>query len=93
MHGAHVAPILNGLGALKSDELFAVYDAVQRRLSQLGLRLIQPLMGEFFAPVLIQADCRCPCAGWIRTWSLFGVLSQRHRLCLWTIVQMQIRRI
>lgn len=51
MHGAHVAPILNGLGALKSDELFAVYDAVQRRLSQLGLRLIQPLMGEFFAPV------------------------------------------
>lgn len=47
MHEAHVAPILNGLGALKSDELFAVYDAVQRRLSQLGLRLIQPLVGEF----------------------------------------------
>ena len=47
MHGAHVAPILNGLGALKSDELFAVYDAVQRHLSQLGLRLIQPLVGEF----------------------------------------------
>lgn len=47
MHGAHMAPILNGLGALKSDELFAVYDAVQRHLSQLGLRLIQPLVGEF----------------------------------------------
>lgn len=56
MHGTHVAPILNGLGALKSDELFAVYDAVQRPLPQLSVRLIQPLMGVFFAPVLLRAD-------------------------------------
>lgn len=44
---ARVAPILNGLGALKHDELFAVYEAVNRKLIDHELTPVDPLVGEF----------------------------------------------
>ncbi|MDQ1130051.1 dihydroxyacetone kinase family protein [Microbacterium sp. SORGH_AS_0888] len=45
--GARVAVIVNGLGSVKSEELFVVYGAVQRLLTQHGLVIVQPDVGEY----------------------------------------------
>jgi len=41
------AVILNGLGSVKSEELFVVYTAVARCLEQAGLTVVEPEVGEF----------------------------------------------
>ena len=45
--GARVAVILNGLGSVKSEELFIVYDAVAALLEEAGLEVVDPEVGEF----------------------------------------------
>jgi len=44
--GARVVPILNGLGSVKYEELFVVFDAVQRRLTAAGVVVVEPEVGE-----------------------------------------------
>ncbi|OII22680.1 D-erythrulose kinase [Curtobacterium sp. MCBA15_016] len=44
--GARVVPILNGLGSVKYEELFVVFDAVQRRLTAAGAVVVEPEVGE-----------------------------------------------
>ncbi|UYN83178.1 MAG: dihydroxyacetone kinase family protein [Microcella sp.] len=44
--GARVAPLVNGLGSIKNEELFLLYGAVARRLEAAGLTLVQPEVGE-----------------------------------------------
>ncbi|QEA27293.1 dihydroxyacetone kinase family protein [Microbacterium sp. CBA3102] len=45
--GARVVPILNGLGSVKYEELYVVYAAVDRLLSEAGLTVVSPEVGEF----------------------------------------------
>ncbi|WP_341578121.1 dihydroxyacetone kinase family protein [Microbacterium schleiferi] len=45
--GARVGVILNGLGAVKAEELFVVYRAVARELSGRGLVIVDPEVGEY----------------------------------------------
>lgn len=45
--GARVAVILNGLGSVKSDELFIAYDAVAALLEEAGVEVVDPEVGEF----------------------------------------------
>jgi dihydroxyacetone kinase len=44
--GAHVVPILNGLGSVKYEELFVVYATVQRLLTEAGAVVVEPEVGE-----------------------------------------------
>ncbi|MFJ3379495.1 dihydroxyacetone kinase family protein [Curtobacterium sp. NPDC090217] len=44
--GDRVVPILNGLGSVKYEELFVVYAAVQRHLTDAGLTVVEPEVGE-----------------------------------------------
>ncbi|PZE97140.1 D-erythrulose kinase [Curtobacterium sp. MCLR17_040] len=44
--GARVVPILNGLGSVKYEELFVVFGAVQRKLTDAGIVVVQPEVGE-----------------------------------------------
>ncbi|MFJ3036318.1 dihydroxyacetone kinase family protein [Curtobacterium pusillum] len=44
--GARVVPILNGLGSVKYEELFVVFNAVQRRLTAAGVVVVEPEVGE-----------------------------------------------
>ncbi|MCY1693609.1 dihydroxyacetone kinase family protein [Curtobacterium sp. SL109] len=44
--GAHVVPILNGLGSVKYEELFVVYATVQRLLEDAGAVVVEPEVGE-----------------------------------------------
>lgn len=44
--GSRVAPILNGLGATKYEELFLLWGIVARRLREEGLDLVGPEVGE-----------------------------------------------
>ncbi|OII31660.1 D-erythrulose kinase, partial [Curtobacterium sp. MMLR14_010] len=44
--GAHVVPILNGLGSVKYEELFVVYATVQRLLADAGAVVVEPEVGE-----------------------------------------------
>ncbi|MBA8991596.1 dihydroxyacetone kinase [Curtobacterium pusillum] len=44
--GARVVPILNGLGSVKYEELFVVYSAVQRLLTDAGAVVVEPEVGE-----------------------------------------------
>ncbi|MBA8989347.1 dihydroxyacetone kinase [Curtobacterium pusillum] len=44
--GARVAPILNGLGSVKYEELFVVYRSVQRLLADAGVVIVEPEVGE-----------------------------------------------
>ena len=41
-----VVPILNGLGAVKYDELFVLFGAVSQRLESAGLTIVAPECGE-----------------------------------------------
>ncbi|WIB78728.1 dihydroxyacetone kinase family protein [Curtobacterium sp. MCPF17_002] len=44
--GARVVPILNGLGSVKYEELFVVFNAVQRKLADAGVVIVEPEVGE-----------------------------------------------
>ncbi|MFJ4173149.1 dihydroxyacetone kinase family protein [Microbacterium sp. NPDC089696] len=45
--GARVVPILNGLGALKYEEMFVVYRRIAQLLEAAGLVLVDPHVGEY----------------------------------------------
>ncbi|GAA1808205.1 dihydroxyacetone kinase family protein [Agromyces neolithicus] len=45
--GARVVPILNGLGAVKYEELFVVFGRVAELLAQVGVEVVDPQVGEF----------------------------------------------
>jgi len=45
--GARVVPILNGLGALKYEELFVVYRRVAELLEAAGVEVVDPHVGEY----------------------------------------------
>ncbi|MEN0024038.1 MAG: dihydroxyacetone kinase family protein [Microbacterium sp.] len=47
VEGARVVPILNGLGALKYEEMFVVYRRIAERLEAAGLVLVDPHVGEY----------------------------------------------
>jgi dihydroxyacetone kinase len=44
--GPRVVPILNGLGSVKYEELFVVFNAVQRKLAEAGIVVVEPEVGE-----------------------------------------------
>ncbi|MBO3662577.1 dihydroxyacetone kinase family protein [Microbacterium stercoris] len=44
--GSRVVPILNGLGSVKSEELFVVYRTVHRLLGEAGVTVVEPEVGE-----------------------------------------------
>ncbi len=44
--GARVVPLVNGLGSIKSEELFVLYGAIVPLLEAAGLHLVQPEVGE-----------------------------------------------
>ncbi|WP_456284424.1 dihydroxyacetone kinase family protein [Microbacterium sp. JZ101] len=44
--GARVVPLLNGLGSVKSEELFVVYRTVHRLLDEAGATVVEPEVGE-----------------------------------------------
>lgn len=44
--GDRVVPILNGLGSVKYEELFVVFNAVQQRLTDADLVIVEPEVGE-----------------------------------------------
>ena len=45
--GARVVPVLNGLGSVKSEELFVVFSTVADLLEARGAVLVDPQVGEF----------------------------------------------
>lgn len=45
--GARAAVILNGLGAVKSEELFVIYAGVADLLEQAGITVVEPEVGEY----------------------------------------------
>ena len=46
-HGDRVAAILNGLGSTKYEELFVVWKFIAKNLSELGVTVVEPEVGEF----------------------------------------------
>ncbi|WP_265443192.1 dihydroxyacetone kinase family protein [Flexivirga meconopsidis] len=44
--GSRVAPILNGLGTTKYEELFLLWSLISKRLQDNGLELVEPEVGE-----------------------------------------------
>jgi dihydroxyacetone kinase len=46
VRGARVAPILNGLGSVKYEELFVVYRRIAALLQDAGLEVVEPEVGE-----------------------------------------------
>lgn len=46
VQGARVAPILNGLGTIKYEELFVIYRKVDELLQEAGLVIVEPDVGE-----------------------------------------------
>ncbi|MFK4788959.1 dihydroxyacetone kinase family protein [Microbacterium sp. ZW T5_56] len=44
---ARVVPILNGLGSVKYEELYVVYATVDRLLTEAGVTVVSPEVGEF----------------------------------------------
>ncbi|MBT9606963.1 dihydroxyacetone kinase family protein [Microbacterium sp.] len=47
VEGARVVPILNGLGSLKYEELFVVYRRVAQLLTEAGVEIVDPHVGEY----------------------------------------------
>lgn len=45
--GARVVPVLNGLGSVKSEELFVVFSRVAALLEEAGIEVVDPQVGEF----------------------------------------------
>lgn len=46
LHEARVAPILNGLGTIKYEELFVIYRKVDELLQTAGVTIVEPDVGE-----------------------------------------------
>ncbi|MGM0826568.1 MAG: dihydroxyacetone kinase family protein [Pseudomonadota bacterium] len=46
IQGARVAPILNGLGTVKYEELFVIYRKVDELLQSVGVTIVEPDVGE-----------------------------------------------
>jgi len=46
-HGQKLVPILNGLGAVKYEELFVVYRRVAALLAEAGVEIVDPHVGEY----------------------------------------------
>lgn len=46
LQGARVAPVLNGLGTVKYEELFVVYRRVDELLHEAGVHIVEPDVGE-----------------------------------------------
>lgn len=46
-HGARVVPILNGLGSVKSEELYVVFARIAELLEIAGITVVDPQVGEF----------------------------------------------
>jgi dihydroxyacetone kinase len=46
LEGARVVPLLNGLGSVKYEELFVVFRAVSRLLTDRGVTIVEPEVGE-----------------------------------------------
>ncbi|MEI2300882.1 dihydroxyacetone kinase family protein [Ensifer sp. MJa1] len=49
-----VAPVLNGLGSTKYEELFVLWVAIERELKAAGLEIIDPECGEFVTSLDMQ---------------------------------------
>ncbi|MFK4762699.1 dihydroxyacetone kinase family protein [Microbacterium sp. ZW T5_45] len=47
LEGARVVPILNGLGSVKYEELYVVYATIDRLLTEAGITVVSPEVGEF----------------------------------------------
>lgn len=47
VRGARVVPVLNGLGSVKTEELFVVFTRVADLLEEAGITLVDPQVGEF----------------------------------------------
>jgi dihydroxyacetone kinase len=47
LDGARVVPVLNGLGSVKTEELFVVFSRVADLLEEAGIVLVDPQIGEF----------------------------------------------
>lgn len=47
IEGARIVPILNGLGAVKYEELFVVFGRVAELLAEAGVEMVDPQVGEF----------------------------------------------
>jgi D-erythrulose 4-kinase len=45
--GARIVPILNGLGSVKSEELYVVYARIAELLESRGITVVDPQVGEF----------------------------------------------
>ncbi|MBB2975839.1 dihydroxyacetone kinase [Microbacterium endophyticum] len=45
--GARVVPILNGLGSLKYEEMFIVYRRIAQLLTEAGVDIVDPHVGEY----------------------------------------------
>ncbi|MBA8815170.1 dihydroxyacetone kinase [Microbacterium halimionae] len=45
--GARVVPILNGLGSLKYEEMFVVYRRIAQLLTEAGIDIVDPHVGEY----------------------------------------------
>ncbi len=45
--GARVVPILNGLGSVKNEELYVVFDRIATLLEEAGIEIVDPQVGEF----------------------------------------------
>ncbi|GAA1209157.1 dihydroxyacetone kinase family protein [Rhodoglobus aureus] len=45
--GARAAVIVNGLGAVKSEELFIIYAGVEKLLTDAGITVVEPEVGEY----------------------------------------------
>ncbi len=46
VEGSRVAVILNGLGAVKYEELFVLYSSIDRLLAERGITIVEPEVGE-----------------------------------------------
>ncbi|WP_251976313.1 dihydroxyacetone kinase family protein [Salinicola avicenniae] len=46
VHGARTSVLLNGLGSIKYEELFVVYRRVNQLLTEAGLEIVEPEVGE-----------------------------------------------
>jgi len=49
-----VAPLLNGLGSTKYEELFVLWTTISRRLKEAGLEIVAPEAGEFVTSLDMQ---------------------------------------
>lgn len=47
VRGARVVPLLNGLGSLKYEEMFVVYRRVAELLTDAGIEIVDPHVGEY----------------------------------------------